>query len=320
MANEGVDVSVVVSEDAAQSLYWDEGRELARWAEVVGARLGVSPNGGHKEGGAFLVAEVGGESWNTRWASADPSVMEPNEDWGIGRAATLCLRETAMNPSPPANSVLHARKKSRSQSGRIHTFDISNELDGPIASFGGRFWDLIEEHAPELPASFGGAEHIKSARYVDRYLRSPLSARLVSEMFHELSKRAGRIERIEIDTTPAENMQVPRKFFHNWDIADTQRKVLSGLLADLESDVEVRLLNRRQIQHQRELVLAWGDGTEFRLRLDQGLGFLKQRGRSIFDFSLSGEEQAQALARMTVELVPRDQDAVSCYAAGPARG
>ena len=72
---------------------------------------------------------------------------------------------------------------------------------------------------------------------------------------------------------------------------------------------ELHELDKRKLPHHRGFTFHWSDGATWKLRLDQGFGFLAEQGRSStrFRFNASTEIQAKELLGARISLDRRDQ-------------
>jgi hypothetical protein len=213
----------------------------------------------------------------------------------------------------------------RNPPGIFHEVKVGSELDGDVSSFGKRFWALIGKVEPALEARLAGRSGLAKVTYADRYVRSPLLVRLVAEVVRELSRAPGGIAKdtvLEVTTSAAAADRPSFRVFHDWREARDQEAVLDGLLFDLGTRA-IRVDDRRDKVHMRELRLEWSDGRGFAVRLDQGFGFLRAEGspRDLsFNFDAAARSQVQALRSARFAVRKADALPVPLYVTESAAG
>ncbi|MBL0197546.1 MAG: hypothetical protein IPQ09_25695 [Myxococcales bacterium] len=184
---------------------------------------------------------------------------------------------------------------------------------------------LLEAGDPGLARHLQGETKLTRVTYADRYVRSPLVARVVAEVVGALARRSGGIgsdTEVQLVTTPPRPRSDvrPHRVFHDWPDATDQRAALVALLAGVGRS-RVTASAVQSTLHMRELRLEW-PGSVYRVRLDQGFGFLRAVGRELgFDFRQDGASQARALwgMRFGVEAV-EGQVGVAYLSAGTEDG
>ena len=277
-------------------------RPLARWLESIGGTLGVS----EPQDGVTPLLEVGrGDGW-TRWAACGGANRTAGGTWGEaaedaplirGPAGILwpaqAVAPDAFGPPPPAVGATVVR--------------LDNKLDGPVDSFGTRFWQLVRERGgPAVVAMLDDLGGVSSVRYADRYLKSPLAVRLLAEVVCKpiIEARADRATAaVTVETLPAGNLGRALSVWDDFRNVDDQEAVIRGLLHPDPRRVEVDTEwdRQRRMQHWRELSLSWPDGRGLTIRLDQGFGAWSARagrgggGGTELSFSAGGDRMARTL-------------------------
>ncbi|WP_246136924.1 helicase-related protein [Myxococcus llanfairpwllgwyngyllgogerychwyrndrobwllllantysiliogogogochensis] len=261
--------------------------------------------------GLSLAAEVGGDKRHWRWAWTAGGAQAPGESWGTGAGGEHCVSaaEEAPLPAAPGTPVPEARLRP-TVPGSLRELPIRGELDGPIHTFSQRFWDLICRKAPLLKARLEQKMPLVEVSYTDRYVRSPLTVRLVRELGRALAERHGVITpstQVLIRTTrldESSNQRLGRQLEHDWMRTVDRDAVLSTLLKGWLFQVQPD--TRDRVPHARTLSLRWADGQQARIRLDEGVGFLIPEPRRSFDFGMSTAEQARRLASETFRVERRN--------------
>jgi len=194
--------------------------------------------------------------------------------------------------------------------GGLRELPVRGELDGPILGVGQRFWDLVCRKAPILKARLEQKVPLVEVSYTDRYVRSPLTVRLVRELVRPLAERPGVITsstQVLMRTTRVDessHQRPGRQVEHDWMRTVDRDTVLSALLKDWSFQLQVD--TRERVAHARTLSLRWADGQQARIRLDEGVGFLIPEPRRSFDFGVTTAEQARRLAAETFRVERRN--------------
>ena len=180
---------------------------------------------------------------------------------------------------------------------------------------------MFTRRATSLMARLNGDSPIARIVYSDRYLRSPLSVRLLAETLGHLATLKGGVTKscmIEVRTTFDERSGSYGGLTGNWPTAERQKLVTEALLLKVTgASVKVEL-PRVKLPHYRFLKLEWADGKKAEIRLDQGLSGMQVAGRPLaFDTSKATAEQAEALHRVTAQLEPFPPGAAPIYIVQP---
>ena len=161
----------------------------------------------------------------------------------------------------------------------------------------------MKSAAPGLAERIDRGQPIQEVVYQDRYVRSPLAARLVSEMFAGLVAITGDATseaRLRIVTTPQDRQKRSgRVVWDDWMSGQEAKKVIERLFAAKSMSVGVTLLDVKRAPHARECRIVWEGGGVWRCHLDHGFGFLRAAKPVPHSFAASAERQGNALA--TVE-------------------
>lgn len=317
-------ISLHVDRDLVERLDAQERNLLASAMETLGVPLIAAPP--PPVGSACLAALVETGSESVAWA-IDAASLAPGELWGASRDGDLLVRSSivpaelwAQVPSAPTLDVAAVRPP---RPKGLTELAIRGHLDGPAATFGRRFWDLVLGRQPELTSLLDGDLPLRSVTYTDRYLRSPLTILLASAVLTRLtghrSFQRGKTELRVITTPPrGDRTRAPVYIDHDWERPSEPRLVLEGLL--LPTDNSQGIIEQRQIQetsHHRELRLEWKDGRTWFLRLDTGFGHWRQASSTPFDFSASTSSQIQWLQRPEFDLVAKSPKQVTLLYLGP---
>ena len=255
-----------------------------------------------------LIAEVGGRNHTVRWAATSAASLAPGEMWSRGEAHDQIVRVTQQQPMPSMVGRLVAPTSlRRPPPGTFRGLIVHRELDGPIASFGTRLWELLAQHVPRLRPHLLGPTPLAEVCYRDRYLHSPLAVRLVAEMMLGLKGYPGfliDVTRLVVETTyiNARLGRPPTLVSHDWQQREHRNTTFESLWRHAGLQASLRELTTRESQHARELILRWQDGTRWAARFDHGVTFLSVTTEVPFPFDQSSQKQAERLTEVAFSL------------------
>ncbi len=278
---------------------------LADLSRVDGIELASIPELPAAPEGGVLLARVGdGERW-TAWASASASATEPGEAWGALGDREFLVRAADLPDAVLQTDPIPVQDLLRPYLGALLEMKISRELDGPVSGFGEKFWKALLESAPPVGALLNAGEPLEKISYCDRYLRSPLTVKLLYEIVKGLHRHKGLQADdcvVEIHTTPPRANRPPQRVSDDWVHARAARRAIETVFGDR---CKVRQTSIQDSPHWRELALHFRGGRRWRLRLDQGFGFWSERGYLTFPFERPAEDQAEWLRKERFSIVAR---------------
>lgn len=303
-AGEGRRVSLFASQASIQQLDPAVANPLASLVEMDGISLNLHEKEVADPGVQSLIAEMGGRHKSLRWALSSQEGLCPSSTWGKGDENDRCVMARLSKPLPePIGVCVSAEDLRLNPPGTYLEVIIGNQLDGPIQKLGARFWSLIVDKAHSLEKQFSQKTPISSIVYRDRYVASPLVIRILKELLSGLrSASQGFVQSTEIIVETVDSVRSayrPPEFLHNdWAICDQRNAVIKALMDDLGCRFKLVGKTRFTAQHARELIIHWSDGRTWTARLDHGVGFLKSRGSSPFDFNADGAAQSSRLSEL----------------------
>jgi len=273
---------VIASLDAAQRL------SLRDSTVRHGLRLGIGMPPQFPHGSRAIAALGSGRIW----ASRDAFAGQIGDNWGIGIDAPV-VRFEGMPPTTDALDRDSLLPKSGTRFLEVHS-----ELDGASRNFGQRFTDYIE---PVLKgAGLWLPGRLTAVEYMDRYVRSPLTASLVvgavSQLKAALAPQGQMPFRLSTADLKVSDGRTPYRLSHDWQIEDDRAAVLELLSA--EAGLRLEMVVGKGL-HSRRLKLVY-DITEATIVLDQGFGFLKPTHSPTFNFDDAPSLQAKRLASVNV--------------------
>lgn len=301
---DGITTELVVPESLLPSLDLPSRGRLAAWSEAGIATVLTAPSEIPEDDAGRLIAEVGSNGGHVRFGVFTEGARSPSASWGIGTGNAYVVRIESPEPLPPPDAAARHRTGGELRGpapGSARALTLHQELDGPVAGFGKRFWDLVlvAEASPGELLSTGAP--VASIEYVDRYLVTPLAMRLLTEVLRALRARfpvACAGADVRVTTALADpNQRRKHAWIHdNWPATADRGQILAVLAEAPDAATILTELPKPQIPHARELRLAWGDGRSWLVRFDEGFGFMRSAGASpAFPFDQPEVVQAQIL-------------------------
>jgi len=205
-------------------------------------------------------------------------------------------------PLPTPIDVAEALTKSKPALSRI---EVRTELDGRVAEFGRRFWDLVQDRSA-VARDWFMANEMQSVEYDDRYLFNPLSVSLFTSVLRglprNLSERAKVTIRTMADKPAGYGTASPSTIFDDWRNVATRDRVLKACIADAGFSAALETARRQMLPHGRSLRVRNARGSTLEIVLDQGFGYWRSRGGS-FDFAADPLNQATVIVRGNAEVI-----------------
>lgn len=307
---DGIPVELVVPDALLNSLDWTDLERLRMRLEVLETlTLRASEGSTPASHGGWLVAEVYGSTGVRKWAVTDEAMLSPNDLWpgasdGHWIVHTVSEEENSAVGRPVAGAELE-----RPSPGLFTKVVLGPSLEGSLAGVGDRFWEVVAKACAPLAASFAKGTALRRASYADRYIRSPLNARLLANVLAAIPSGCIRAEsKIIVRTTEAQPHRLPpRHWHHDWSNPHAQKAIITALLRQVCDPAIVDVSVSRTSAHERSLTLEFDDDTQISISLDHGLTFLESKGRQgeSFDFGLSTASQVAELTKRDFDLQAR---------------
>jgi hypothetical protein len=180
-----------------------------------------------------------------------------------------------------------------------------------LTKFGSWLVDTLNTSSGSHGTTFPIGAELKSVHYSDRYLRSPLTVRLLRGVLSAL-KSCGLSESTVVNVRTMTGDGYPGSlFWSDWTTAGTQRSVTQADIQSVGCVAEVEVVQYRgDIPHQRVMTLEWVNGQRRRVSFDQGFGFV-QAARQAFDFAAPPDAQTARLKAIDL-LVFCDEPSSAC--------
>lgn len=280
-----IPVSIVISHDAIPAMGLSEKLDLFRLLSRSNARLFAMKSLPEAQGMPLLAQlHLNG---TVQCVAGLPEAARPGGGWGMVANAPLIL---GTGPQIALGNPLAPMKLAQFQEGNSIYVEIGQELNGPVAQFGARFWALVRNRRSQ-PFVSGAA--LVRIDYADRYLRNPLTLRLLSEVLLHAPGRTATVKTKLLSAAQMPPRTDARLLHDNW---PNDRIRLETLKAALPQ-AEVRLAALADCPHARQMTLEWSNGDKLILHLDQGLGAWRSSRAVPFDLTRQAEVQSRDLAR-----------------------
>lgn len=297
----GVDANLILSESVKNTLPWPILHSVVSKANARQAKVYVVPDSSVRLGKCTIAGVISSPDKSITWGVFDQNSLALGSGWGQGTSDWPVVKgilgdNLAQKREINLGLVDSARPEDCTQ------VLVDKELDGDILNIGASFWSLLESKSSWLKQCFEHGPPI-SIEYCDRYVRSPLSARVLFELLKRFASTTDHKSELRVRTTASTQLQTGRSLYHDWRDDGTQKAVLQHLFQPFFT-VSVTVYARPQeLSHSRFLSLAWANGLRVDVNLDQGVGFYRTRTFKSFDFAETPNAQAQKLSalRLSVE-------------------
>lgn len=255
------------------------------------------------QNGLFHLAEIQIKGRDFAVVSGSGEATHIDAMWGSVAKGPLLL---GPKPQTKLSASLSPEKLTAFGEGNSAQRGIKTELDGSVSQFGTDFWKIVSALRPQ---AFAAGRQLASVTYSDRYLRSPLTARLLFEAIRKVPLLSETTSLKIISETTGQIGRPGYQLHHNWE-TDALRK---GALMALLPKAEVRLVPKADCAHARYFRLNFDDGSFITVFLDQGLGAWRTASsRPIrFDHSASAQSQAKELRGLSFDIAIQEGGAIS---------
>ncbi len=297
----GVEVQIVLADHALVDCSFTFGQKLD--LHRISGEAGLATAAGSptvREAPVLTIATVRDRELAVAATSASDSTPGPR--WGEGETGVLVAGPA---PELPAPVPIPSGKLLALASGNARLVRLAKQLDGPIGSFGRRFWSRIAKADPLLTAAMKRLDVVE-ATYTDRYLVTPLAARLLRQAIEAMP---GRSDLTSLSVRSARTDGPPRDAWHVFEPFPDDM-VRRAVLTELLPNADVRLQPRNCLPHARSLGLVLGDGRAVTILFDQGFGAWVCSTRPAHDFRAEPVVQARRLTKLRFNVnLRKGQDA-----------
>ena len=278
---------------------------LASLAEAGQISVIEIPRDAYKAGKGVLMAECGGAHHHVRFAGELAAATSLSGAWGAPGQTYVCGVADGELPEIPGSVPIGAELLRVRPFGTVAMLSLTNELQCPIEQFGRNLLVTITSRSTaEIVARLNGKVPIARVTYRDRYLKSPLTLRLIIELLRSLKGIVGAdmtSAQVLLQSREPSSKELQKAGYSkpnitgDWpanakipDIA-LQAMVQSGIAG------EMQLLPYGKIEHARELRIDWKDGAYWWVRFDEGVSFLEPDRFVTFDHFADIGKQVQQL-------------------------
>ena len=288
----GVQVRILIPESVIGSLDWPVLNSAVTKAVGRSMECAQIADDQISCGSGRLIARMLTAEETVQWAVFENDLLTPGMTWGAPTTEQPTVRcKSDKEPLISGRSVTLDQVNDL-QPNNCKVLFVDGDFDGQITSFGEKFWNATASVSPLLKDLLADGAPSKIV-YTDRYLRSPLTARLLHEIIsYAVPKPSDMV--LDIATTWKRPDRTSNSIRGDWDESSAQKKCLETLFGDYQVSIRIPS-DFRVLDHARKLSLYWPDGSGIMLVLDQGVGFLNEKGRVPFDFNLSPSKQAKDL-------------------------
>ncbi|MEH6790630.1 DEAD/DEAH box helicase [Parasphingorhabdus sp.] len=241
--------------------------------------------------GALPIAISQNSERVTAWYCRDGNAAIPSAQWGLGDARPVVKTAAIEFPAATLISPDYFDFSSNSSS----ALEVIAAGQGCAAmNFGNYF---VEQHLRGLLEDIGmwKTAELISIKYSDRYLKAPLPMLCAFKTFgalREALSAGNAVIPLTLSCDRASNDREPFKIFHDWKSDEAQDAVAECLANEL--DFELTIANERA-SHPRHLQLAFSNGNNVSIYLDQGFGQWDASGNVHFNFFETPEQQAASI-------------------------
>lgn len=248
-----------------------------------------------------IIAQVVNGDDVLTFATRDEQSSTPGPQWHGGAALVVASASLAQLEAKPLAFPTFSQDETTGES--VVEFSIRDVLDGPLTSFGDRFWDVVGENCAQAKEPLAN-ERVASVGYTDRYLQSPTSIAILGSVLQRLKARFTDSATVEVQTAFRAGHRNDGRMFDDWlDRGDFATFATHWLSAKAGTHVSVQIArSNREIAHHRTLQLSFESGSRLRIRLDQGFGYWQVRIDAStgprFDFTAPVDDQLMHLGRL----------------------
>lgn len=248
----------------------------------------------------WLAAQIITDTGVVSLATKSEAANEPGESWFQSDSIIV---ESQSLPEV-AREIIDTTGWIGNKSGNASPLEIGDELNGPIETFGNRFFSYCAERHQGLYELLSHDHSIKSIEYCDRYLQNPAAIAILGSLLAPLKSRMSDDCSLKVTTL---YKQKPRSGFllhHDWtDLQDFREFASQWLSRGVDGVFQLEVADsNRDIPHHRVLSIEFVSGKVIRVRLDQGIGYwrfwFKRKSMANFNFGDSVQCQLAACERV----------------------
>jgi DEAD/DEAH box helicase domain-containing protein len=268
----------------------------------LGAKVGCVKNSGR------IVVQASSSSHVVTIGSSELSTTTPNALYW--RAPDQVLVKSADMPALEGFSQVDSSSLRDTPIQGDQEIEITNQLDGSLSQFGSKFWDHVLKHSNQVAKQLSNGDELVELLYSDRYLYSPWSVMLITEVLGRLRALLETKWKVKQVLVATGNKIEERGFangglFSNWSNEVSRLETTEIHMKKFDVSSKVLALANKNLPHGRILELKWSSGEVTTIRLDQGVGYWRDKkiGRvGYLDHNESAQRQASVMVSAITNL------------------
>ncbi len=313
LAGQGVGVDVLISGIALNSLDEADRHLLASLADNPQVSL-YSADALPACGGGWVVAETNAHPAR-RWAFSEKTALIFGLGWADS-AGPLITTHQGISLTDIGKRLLSEEIRPVGIVDGDKEIEIHHELDGPLQGFGRRLWDRVaSEHQATKNLFDQKDDDVRSLLYNDRYLFTPLSVALLTEVVGGLKDVVGferwAVDRCQIVTTNCRldgGGRAKNTVWSNWHETVVRDENLKSTFEYVGIEATVSSVDSATTSHGRLLEVEFASGRMLTLRFDQGVSYWRSaysnnRHACYFDLNEGAfDQQGTRLAELVLDI------------------
>lgn len=255
----------------------------------------------------YVVAQAIGTNIKT-FACSDAQAMIPNENWMQSINTILVSSEEY----PLVKIKQHLDKADLEvESITDVEVEILEQCNGALNQFGIKFWKFLSAQHTPLQQHFNNEDKLIHIHYSDRYLYSPWTVMLLTEVIIALKpllKNGWQHPEIQINSAIKSTGDYRKKgLFADWLNSTERLDMIESYFSEMGENCITQI--PKTIPHGRIMQLYWQNGDITVLRFDQGVGYWECATKPpYFDNSSSISDQTAKMKTLIMQLKVKNGD------------
>lgn len=232
-----------------------------------------------------LIAIAWKDNQSISFGTKKINAIDLGSDWGNTGNEMLIKSDKQL--------ALHGQEINRNQllpaiSPNVIQIDVMDQLNKSVSDFGKAFWTLISTYLNKNVQNLNNLFILDSIDYSDRYLHTPWTIMLLTEIINEIPFIKSQHLKIKISTDKSDNQGnlYHRNLTKNWHFDENQNKIdFIKQLITINADTQIHIPDSKgELAHARLLTLKFTNDKTINIRLDQGVGYWKPSNFPLFPF------------------------------------
>ncbi len=257
------------------------------------------------------------------WASDNTANNTPGEHWGQVGDKVIVKSTLPASALQISGRVLTAEELQPALQPNEVRISFHHELDCKLDDFGAKFWQLVGQNLPDLTKKINDGVQITKVTFNDRFLKSPITVRLLGEIVTDLVKNGDADQAtLQVSANQLSRERTPSRVFHDWCDNKDREQVLNIMLdqghlgPSWGGAIDFFAGTTHTVEHARELEIHFDDGCVGYVLFDYGLGYWQTEGPGHHNFSDTYERQVERLANSPLKIKAPDSGLKSYLIAG----